>query len=131
MPVPIDPERLREIATLIRTNVDKGAKPKVGFYTLDAGGSPRLEPDPRKWAVFMVHGPIHVAQDLLPDGTYLSTAFCGASVEIIPQLWETMIISGVDGEMVFRYWPSASAAMVGHRDEVRARTLTRAIRLSE
>src|SRR5271163_4998191 len=77
---------------------------------LDARGRP-VKTNHKKWSIFLAKNRV-LKQDMLPDGTTVSTVFLGVDTSLgyraVPVLWETMISGG--GMINFR-----NAMTVGRR----------------
>ena len=89
--------------------------PQLETYVLDKKGNPLREPDMAKYGAFLASDAKVVKQDILPDGTRVSTVFTGIDYCSPPRLWETMIFGGVHDQYQVRY-SSREDALRGHEN---------------
>src|ERR1700733_5289480 len=87
--------------------------PQLETYVLDENGDPVREPDMAKYGAFLASDAKVVKQDILPDGTRVSTVFTGIDYCSPPRLWETMIFGGAHDQYQDRY-SSSEDALAGH-----------------
>lgn len=92
-----------------------------GRYILDEQGQPIEDEDLIHWAAWFETANRHVAKDVLPDGTKISTIFLGLDhgfgEQGLPVLWETMIFGGPHDQYQERY-TSREEAIAGHAKAV-------------
>jgi len=87
--------------------------PQPKTYVLDNKGNPVHEPDMVKFGRFLVSDAKVLKQDILPDGTCVSTVFTGVDYLSPPRLWETVIFGGHHDQYERRY-ASREDALAGH-----------------
>jgi hypothetical protein len=89
--------------------------PQLETYVLDNTGDPVREPDIVKWGAFLASDAKLLRQDILPNGTRVSTIFTGIGIDSFspPRLWETMIFGGTRDRYQDRY-SSREDALAGH-----------------
>ena len=90
--------------------------PQPETYVLDDKGDPVREPDIVKWGAFLASDAKLLKQDVLPNGTRVSTIFIGIGIDSLsaPRLWETMIFGGTHDRYQDRY-RSREDALAGHK----------------
>jgi hypothetical protein len=87
--------------------------PEPKTYVLDKSGNPVPEPDMTKFGAFLASEAKVVEQDILPDGTFVSTVFIGVDYLSPPRLWQTVILGGLEDGYEERH-TSRAAALRGH-----------------
>ena len=88
----------------------------MNAYILNDAGTPVLEPDMMKWALWFEAANRMIDVTELPDGVTVSTVFLGSDHAFgggEPLLFETMIFGGALDEMQCRY-ATRQAAIAGH-----------------
>jgi hypothetical protein len=98
----------------LTTSLQGGAVAGVRFYVLDEQGNLIEERDLQRWTAWW--GKINnrrISRTDLPDGSMVSTIFRG--LDCGDGLLYTTVVFGPDQRVVTeRYWPTRSAALVGH-----------------
>jgi hypothetical protein len=87
--------------------------PQPKTYVLDQNGIPVHEPNMVTWGAFLASDAKCLKQDILSDGTCVSTIFIGIDYRSPPRLWETAIFGGPHDDYQDRY-TSRESALVGH-----------------
>ena|ERR1700726_4874244 len=87
--------------------------PEPKTYVLDENGIPVHEPDMVKWGAFLASGAKCLKQDILSDGTRVSTVFIGIDYRSPPRLWETVIFGGPNDGYEDRN-STRESALTGH-----------------
>ena len=87
--------------------------PQPQTYVLDKNGNPVHEPDLVKFGGFLASNAKCLRQDMLSNGTYVSTAFIGIDYRSPPRLWETKIFGGPHDQYQDRY-TTREGALAGH-----------------
>jgi len=87
---------------------------QLNLYVLDAQGSPMLEPDPVKWALWTKSHDLVAAEDTLGKCT-ITTTFLGAAVNHTqqPVLWQTTV-TGLKLDGCYRCTGNSDQAMAMH-----------------